>query len=137
MDSEDGMEQNGDKNDAGTASHYPVTTTWTSDFLTPEGEDRKAMGDWLHDKLIPWKPRRCLLQTNSETFPWETRLQKWDNHSDGICDLCKRCIDMGLGLLGVKPTRAPQVTYKTTCVDSKLQWSLEHTTNVSSKYRRT
>ena len=32
MDAEDGMEQNGDKNDAGTASHYPVTTT--SDFLT-------------------------------------------------------------------------------------------------------
>jgi len=24
---------------------------------------RKAMGDWLHDKLIPWKTRRRLLQT--------------------------------------------------------------------------
>jgi hypothetical protein len=36
----------------------PVTTTWTT--LTREGEGRKAMGDWLHDKLIPWKTRRRL-----------------------------------------------------------------------------
>ena len=43
----------------------PVTTTWTFDFLSREGEGRKAMGDWLHDKMIPWKSRRRLLQTNS------------------------------------------------------------------------
>ena len=83
----------------------PVTTTWTADFLTREGEDRKAMGDWLHDKLIPWKARRRLLQTNSGTFPCESRLQKWGKHSDGICGLCKRCREMGLGLLGGKPAR--------------------------------
>jgi hypothetical protein len=46
----------------------PVTTIWTTDFLTREGEVRKAMGDWLHDNLIPWKTCRCLLQTNSEHF---------------------------------------------------------------------
>ena len=67
----------------------PVTTTWTADFLTREGEGRKAMGDWLHDKLIPWKARRRLLQTNSGTFPCESRFQKWGKHSDGICGLCK------------------------------------------------
>jgi hypothetical protein len=83
----------------------PVTTTWTTDFLTREGEDRKAMGDWLHDKLIPWKACRRLLQTNSGTFPCESRLQKWGKHSDGICGLCKRCREMGLGLLGGKPDR--------------------------------
>ena len=32
---------------------------------------------------------------------------------------------------------APQVTYKATHVDSKLQQPLEHTTSVSSKCRRT
>jgi len=83
----------------------PVTTTWTADFLTRECEGRKAMGDWLHDKLIPWKARRRLLQTNSGTFPCESRLQKWGKHSDGICGLCKRCREMGLGLLGGKPAR--------------------------------
>jgi hypothetical protein len=46
----------------------PVTTTWTADFLTREGEDRKAMSDWLHDKSIPWKTHRRLLQTNG----WKT-----------------------------------------------------------------
>jgi hypothetical protein len=55
------------------------------------------MGDWLHDKLIPWKVCRRLLQTNSGTFPYESLLQKWGKHSDGICSLCKRCREMGLG----------------------------------------
>ncbi len=83
----------------------PVTTTWTADFLTREGEDRMTMGDWLHNKPIPWKSRRCLLQTNSGTFPCESRLQKWGKHSDGVCDLWKPCREMGLGLLGVNPAR--------------------------------
>jgi hypothetical protein len=36
----------------------PVTSTWTADFLTREGEGRKAVGDWLRDKTISWKARR-------------------------------------------------------------------------------
>jgi hypothetical protein len=32
----------------------PVTSTWTSDFLTREGEGRKTMGDWLRDKAVSW-----------------------------------------------------------------------------------
>ena len=54
----------------------PVTSTWTADFLSREGEGRKAMGDWLRDKTIPWKARRRLLQTNAGVFPCEARLQK-------------------------------------------------------------
>jgi hypothetical protein len=30
----------------------PVTTRWTADFLTREGEGRKAMGDWLHEYVV-------------------------------------------------------------------------------------
>ena len=67
----------------------PVTTTWTTDFMTREGEGRKSMGDWMRDKSVSWKSRKRLLQTNTDTFPYETCLQKWDKHSDGICDLCK------------------------------------------------
>jgi len=50
----------------------PITSTWTADFLTREGEGHKAVGDWLRDKT----------------------------HPDGICELCKRCREMGLKLLG-------------------------------------
>jgi hypothetical protein len=35
----------------------PVTSTWTSDFLTREGEGLKVVGDWLRDKTISWKTR--------------------------------------------------------------------------------
>ena len=33
----------------------PVTSTWTPDYLTREGEVSKAVGDWLRDKTITWK----------------------------------------------------------------------------------
>ncbi len=35
----------------------PVTSTWTSDFLTREGEGHKTVSDWLRDKTISWKAR--------------------------------------------------------------------------------
>ncbi len=66
----------------------PVTSTWTVDFLTREGEGRKAMGDWLRDKTVSWKARRRLLQTNTVTSPCEGRLQKWGTHPDGIYGTC-------------------------------------------------
>ncbi len=30
----------------------PITSTWTADFLTREGEGRQAIGDWLRDKTV-------------------------------------------------------------------------------------
>ena len=74
----------------------PVTSTWTADYLTREGEGRKAMGDCLRDKTISWKARRRLLQTNAGIFPCEARLQKWSKHPDGIYGLCKSSGEMGL-----------------------------------------
>ena len=83
----------------------PVTSAWTADFLTREGEGHKTMGDWLRDKTVSWKPRRRLLQTNEGTFPCEGRLQKWVKHPDGICGLCKRSREMVMNLLGGRPAR--------------------------------
>ena len=64
----------------GQPHRTPVTTTWTADFLTREGEGREAsseaVGKWLRDKTISWKARRRLLQTNAGVFPCEARLQK-------------------------------------------------------------
>jgi hypothetical protein len=45
------------------------TEKWETVALTREGEGRKEMGDWLHDKSILWKTHRHLLQTNLGTFP--------------------------------------------------------------------
>ena len=44
-----------------------VTSTWTADYLTREGEEHKAMWEWLRDKshkTISWKARTRLFQTN-------------------------------------------------------------------------
>jgi hypothetical protein len=84
----------------------PITSTWTADFLTREGEGRKEVDDWLRDKTISWKARRRLLQTNAGVFPCEACLQKWGKpHADGICELCKRYREMGLKVLGGRPAR--------------------------------
>ena len=77
----------------------------TADYLTTEGEGRKAMGQLLTDKTISWPERRRLLQTNAGAFPCEARLQKWGKHPDGICGLCKRSREMGLKLLRGSPAR--------------------------------
>ena len=53
----------------GKSHKTPVTTIWTTDFMTREGEGRKVMGDCLRDKPVSWKTRRRLLQTNVGTFP--------------------------------------------------------------------
>ena len=82
----------------------PVTSTWTTDFSTREGEGHKAMGDWLVTQTVHWKTLRRLLQTNVVTFPCEGRLQKWDNHPDGICDLFKHNREMDLKLIGGRHT---------------------------------
>jgi hypothetical protein len=103
----------------------PVTSTWTEDFLTREGEGRKAVGDWLRDKTISLKARRRLLQTNADVFPCEGG--KWDKHPDGICELCKRCREMVLTLLDGRPDRgilgiwAPLGICRAVCDSSKLQ----------------
>ncbi len=83
----------------------PITSTWTEDFLTREGEGHKEVGDLLRDKTISWKARRRLLQTNVGYFPCESRLQKWGKHTDGICELCKRYREMGLKIPGGRPAR--------------------------------
>ena len=59
------------------------------------------MGDWLRDKTIS---HRRLLQTNTDTFPCKSRLQKWDNHPDGIYGLCKLSREVDLKLLGRRPS---------------------------------
>jgi hypothetical protein len=35
----------------------PITSKWTADFLTREGEGRKTVGDWLRDKTISSRGR--------------------------------------------------------------------------------
>ncbi len=74
-----------------------ASAKWDMIASTRDGEGRKAVDDWLRDKTISWTARRRLLQTNAGVFPCEARLQKWDKHPDGICELYKRCREMAAG----------------------------------------
>ena len=114
----------------------PVTSTWTPDFLTREGEVRKAMDDWLRDKTVSWKAHRRLLQTNVVTFPSEDRLQKWGKHPDGIFGLCKRSREMVLELLGGRPARVT-TGHLVVCVDFKTQRTQVPTMPVFNRYKNT
>jgi hypothetical protein len=114
----------------------PVNTTWTADFLTLEGEGRKAMGDWLRDKSIPWKARRRLLLTNSETFPCEhfrasPASRKGVSTRMGYVAYVSDEGRWAWDFWAETPLEAPQVIYKTACVDFKLQQTLGRITSAS------
>jgi hypothetical protein len=106
-------------------------------LLTREGEGRKTVGDWLRDKTISWKTQRRLLQTNAGVFPCEARLQKWGKHPDGICELCKRCREMGLKLLDGRPVRGTLGICRAVCATFRLQHQRGLKTPAFSKHKTT
>jgi hypothetical protein len=109
---EDSMEQNGDKNDAGTVSHYPGNHYVDSqEVLTREGEGRNFRVSYTSRNGASIRMGYAVCVSDAGRWVW---------------DLCVE-----------NPPEAPQVIYKAACVDFKLQQSLERTTNVSSKCRRT
>ncbi len=79
------------------------------------------MEQWLHDKVIPWKERRHLLKTNSEHF----RASHASRNGALIRMGYVVCVnDTGRWVWDFwveNPPEAPQVIYKTACVDFKLQ----------------
>jgi hypothetical protein len=114
----------------------PVATTWTADFLTREGEGRKAMSDWLRDKSIPWKVRRRLLP---ETIREHFRASPASRNGVSTrmeCGPCKRCREVGLGLLVGNPLEASKVIYKAACEDFKLHRSLAARSAAISKVKK-
>jgi hypothetical protein len=46
----------------------PLTDTWTSDFLSREGEGREVIGERLRDKTVPWQVQRRLMQAVTNSF---------------------------------------------------------------------
>ncbi len=40
----------------------PLMDTWTSDFLSREGEDKEVVGERLRHKTIPWQVQRRMMQ---------------------------------------------------------------------------
>jgi len=52
----------------------PLTDTWTSDFLSREGEGREVIGERLRDKTVPWQVQRRLIQAVTDSFPYGDHL---------------------------------------------------------------
>ncbi len=55
----------------------PLTDTWTSDFLSREGEGREVVGKRLRDKTVPWQVQRRLMQAMTNSFPCGAHLPEW------------------------------------------------------------
>ena len=54
----------------------PLTDTWTSDFLSREGEGREVIGERLRDKTVPWQAQRRLMQAVTNSFPCGAHLHR-------------------------------------------------------------
>jgi hypothetical protein len=54
----------------------PLTDTWTSDFLSREGEGREVVGERLRDKTVPCQVQRRLMQAMTNSFPCGAHLHR-------------------------------------------------------------
>lgn len=68
----------------------PLTDTWTSDFLSREGEGREVIGERLKDKTIPWQVQRRLMQAVTNSFPCGAHLFRMGLRGSNGCTLCQR-----------------------------------------------
>ena len=68
----------------------PLTQTWTSDFLSREGEGREVIGERLRDKTVPWQVQRRLMQAVTNSFPCGAHLYRMGLRGSNGCTLCHR-----------------------------------------------
>jgi hypothetical protein len=68
----------------------PLTDTWTSDFLSREGEGREVIGERLRDKTVSWQAQRRLMKTVTNSFPCGTHLHRMGLRGNRSCTLCQR-----------------------------------------------
>ncbi len=68
----------------------PLTDTWTSDFLSREGEDREVVGDRLRDKTVPCQVQRRLMQEMTNSFPYGAHLHRMGLRRSNECTLSQR-----------------------------------------------
>ena len=68
----------------------PLTDTWTSDFLSREGEGREVVGERLRDKTVPWQVQRRLMQAMTNSFPCGAHLHRMGLRRSNECTLCQR-----------------------------------------------
>jgi hypothetical protein len=68
----------------------PLTDTWTSDFLSREGEDREVVGERLRDKTVPWQVQRRLMQAMTNSSQCGAHLHRMGLRRSYECTLCQR-----------------------------------------------
>ena len=68
----------------------PLTDTWTTDFLSREGEGREVIGERLRDKSVPWQVQRRLMQAVTNSFPCGAHLHRMGLRGSNGFTLCQR-----------------------------------------------
>jgi ribonuclease HI len=74
----------------GAPHSEPLTDTWTSDFLSREGEGREVIGERLRDRTVPWQAQRRLMQAVTNSFPCGAHLHRMGLRGSSGCTLCQR-----------------------------------------------
>ncbi len=74
----------------GAPQSEPLTDTWTSDFLSREGEGREIIGERLRDKTVSWQAQRRLMQEVTNSFPCGAHLHRMGLRGSSGCTLWQR-----------------------------------------------
>jgi hypothetical protein len=71
----------------GSPHSEPLTNTWTSDFLSREGEGREVIGERLRDRTVTWQVQRRLMQTVTNSFPCGAHVHRMGLRGSSDCTL--------------------------------------------------
>ena len=74
----------------GAPHSEPLTDTWTSDFLSREGEGRQVIEKRLRDKTVSCQVQRRLMQTVTNSFPCGDHLHRMGLRGSSGFTLCQR-----------------------------------------------
>ena len=115
----------------------PVTSTWTTDFLTREGEGLKAMGDWLRDNRCHGKPAKDCSKRMRALSRVRVVSKNGGSIRTGSVTYGSAAGSWAFRCLVEDPSTAPLSTSRAVCVGSKTQRSQVLTTPVSNRYKTT
>ena len=115
----------------------PITSTWTEDFLTREGEGRKSVGDWLRDKTYHGRHGEVSFRRMRVLSHARLAYRNGATIQMGYADYVNVAERWVSSYWGEDPLWAPPDICRATCVASKLHRIQGLTIRVFSGFRKT
>jgi hypothetical protein len=121
----------------GSPHSEPLTDTWTSDFLSREGEGREVIGERLRYKTVSWQAQRSLMQEVTNSFQCGSHLHRMGLRGTTVAPCANELESKGwmiilTGVDGLIPKHWS--TFRVQAALSKQEWPRQCTITSGNKF---